>query len=102
MAKPRQRSLAYLMIAMAVGQVALVIALSWVASTSSLKDWEEYRAKVVFPLAFALLPAAMALAVSVHLRSTRHVDRTCPWVSLGWLILAVNIVALTLFMQMNR
>lgn len=102
MATRNQRSIAYLMIAIAVGEVLLTIAFSWVASTSSLKSWEDYRVKVELPLWFAILPATTTLGVSVHLWLARHVDRTCPWVSLGWIILAVNIVALMLFMQMTQ
>ena len=102
MATPRQRSIAYLMIAMAVGQILLVVALSWIAAASSPKDWEDFRIKVELPLWFAILPTVTALGLSVHLRVSRHVDRTCPWAHLGWLLLAVNIVALMLFMQMTR
>jgi len=90
------------MIAMAVGQALLAIALSWIASSSSLNNLDDYRAKVELPLWFAILPAATALGVSIHLRFSQHVDRACPWVNLGWMILAVNIAALTLFMQMTR
>lgn len=102
MADSRQKSLAYLMIAMAVGQVFLAVAFSWIARTPAPKTWEDYRTKVEMPLWFAILPAVTALGVGVHVWLSRHVDRACPWVSLGWMILAVNIVALMLFMQMTR
>lgn len=100
MASVRQRSIAYLTIAMAVGQALLAIGLSWVASTSSPKTAYDFHMKVELPLWFAVLPAVTALGLSVHLRLSRHVDRACPWASLSWIILAVNIVALTVFMQL--
>ena len=87
------------MIAMAVGQVLLALAFAWVASASSLKG-DDYQTKVELPLWFAILPAATALGVSVHLWFFRHVDRACPWVGLGWLILGANIFAFMLFMLM--
>ena len=102
MANPRQRSLAYLMIAMAIGQALLAITFSGVASVFSANRFEDFHSKVELPLWFALLPVITALGVSVHLFFSRHVDRTCPWTNLGWLILAANIVALALFMQMTR
>ena len=102
MANPRQKSLAYLMIAIALGEVLLAGAFSWVASASLPKHFEGYRTKVELPLCFAVLPAVVALGVGVHLWLSRHVDRACPWVSLGWIILAVNIVALMLFIQITR
>jgi hypothetical protein len=90
------------MIAMAIGQAFLAIVFSWIASASSLKNLDDYRTKVELPLWFAILPTVTALGVSVHLWLSRHVDRACPWVNLGWIILAVNIVALMLFIQMTR
>lgn len=101
MAVPRPRPLAYLMIAMATGETFLALALSLAASMSSLKSWQ-IHGKVELPLWFAILPALTALGVSLHLRSARHIDRTCPWASLGWIILAANALALMLFMQMTR
>ncbi|HYX46018.1 MAG TPA: hypothetical protein VE820_04255 [Sphingomicrobium sp.] len=101
-ANSRQKSLAYLMIAMAIGQVLLAIAFSWLACASAPEHWENYRARVEMPLWFAILPTATALGVSVHLWFFRHVDGKCPWANLGWLVLAVNIVALMLFIQMTR
>ena len=100
MANVRQRSLAYLTIAMAVGQAFLAIGLSWVASTSSPKTAYDFHSKVELPLWFAVLPAVTAVGLGVHLKLSRHVDRACPWASLTWIILAANIVALTLFMQL--
>ncbi len=102
MATRRQRSLAYVMIAMALGQVVLAILFSLFASASSPKNWEDYRTKVEMPLWFAILPALTAVGVSVHLWVSRHVDRGCPWASLGWILITVNIVALMLYMQMTR
>lgn len=90
------------MVAMAVGQALLTIAFSWVASTASPKSSDEFHTTVELPLWFAILPAVIASAVTVHLWSSRHVERACPWVNLGWLILAVNIFALMLFMLMYR
>lgn len=90
------------MIAMAIGQTLLAISLSGVASVLSSNRFDDFHSKVELPLWFAVLPAVTALGVTVHLLLARHVDRTCPWANLGWLILAANIVALTLFMQMNR
>lgn len=98
-ANSRQRSAAYLMIAMAVGQVLLAVSFACIASASLLKPGE-YRTKVELPLWFAVLPAAIAIGVSLHLSFSRHVDRACPWVSLGWLVLAANIGAFMLFMLM--
>lgn len=89
------------MIAMALGQVGLAIALSWVASRYPLRDLEEYRSKVELPLWFTILPLLTAAGVSVHMLSSRHIDRACPWVALGWLILLANILALMLFMEMT-
>ena len=89
------------MIAMTLGQVALAIALSWVASRYPFKDLEGYRSRVVLPLWFTILPLLTAAGVSVHLWSSRHIDRTCPWVGLGWIILVANILALMLFMTMT-
>ena len=100
MAKVRQRPLAYLTIGMAVGQVVLAIGLSWIASTSSAKTAYDLHTKVELPLWFAVLPAVTALGLSIHLWLSRHVDRACPWAGLSWIILAVNIVALTLFIQL--
>ena len=90
------------MIAMAIGQALLAIAFSWVASTSLPTSRDEFHATVELPLWFAILPAMIASGVSVHLWSSRHVDRACPWANLGWLILAVNIFALMLFMLIYR
>ena len=97
----RRRPLAYLMIAMALGEVCLAVAFSWSASVS-MPAWADYRTKVELPLWFAAVPAIMAVGVSIHVWLARHVDRRCPWVNLGWLLLAVNIVALMLFIQMTR
>ena len=81
--------------------MGLAIALSWVASRYPLRDLEEYRSKVELPLWFTILPFLTAAGVSVHMLSSRHIDRACPWVALGWLILLANILALMLFMEMN-
>jgi hypothetical protein len=99
MATRRQRSGAYLMIAMAVGQAAFALAMAWTASTSSLSNGEDYHSKVEVPLYFAVLPFAIALGLGAHLYFARHVDRGCPWVSLGWLLLGLNILALIVFTQ---
>jgi hypothetical protein len=85
------------MIGMAVGQVLLVLAFSWIARSASPLA-EDYRAKIEMPLWFAILPALTAVGIAVHLWFFRHVDRACPWVSLGWLILAGNIGAFMLMM----
>lgn len=90
------------MIAMAVGQALLAIAFSWAASISSPRTLDDFHTTVELPLWFAILPAVIASGVTVHLWSSRHVDRACPWINLGWLILAVNILALMLFMLMTR
>lgn len=86
---------------MAVGEALLAIALSFAASVSGLKDWQLHN-KVELPLWFAILPALTAAGVSIHLWSSKHVDRTCPWANFGWIILAANILALILFMQMTK
>ena len=88
----------YLMIGMALGQACLAIGLSWIASRYPVRDWADYRAKVELPLWFAILPALTAAGVGVHMWLSRHKDRTCPWVGLGWIVLVANIIALMLFM----
>lgn len=102
MANPRQRPLAYLMIAMALGEMCLAVAFSWAARVTLPSHWADNRAKIELPLWFAVVPAMLAVGVSIHVWLARHVDRRCPWVNLGWLLLAVNIVALMLFIQMTR
>lgn len=97
-----QRFHAHLVVAMAVGQACLAILFSWIASRSSLSELEDYRTKVELPLWFAILPALTTIVITIHVWTSRHVDRACPWISLGWIILTVNIVALMLFMQMTR
>lgn len=89
------------MIAVAVGQVFLVLAFSWVASRLLPKTSYDFHTKVELPLWFAILPAVAAFGVSAHLWLSRHVDRTCPWAALGWIMLAANVIALMLFMQMT-
>lgn len=74
MGSVHQRSLAYVAIAMAVGQIFLAIALSWVASTSSPKTGYDLHTKVELPLWFAVLPAVTALGLSTHLWLSRHVS----------------------------
>jgi hypothetical protein len=99
-ADARQRSAAYLMIVMAIGQALLLISFAWIASASALRPGD-YRTKVELPLWFAILPTAVAISVGIHMFFSRHVDRTCPWVSLGWLVLAANIGALMMYMLMT-
>ena len=91
----------YLMIGMALGQACLAIGLSWIASRYPVRDWADYRAKVELPLWFAILPALTAAGVGAHMWLSRHKDRTCPWVGLGWIVLVANIIALMLFMTMT-
>jgi hypothetical protein len=88
------------MIGMALGQVFLAIALSWLASVFSSR-WDADHTKVVMPLWFAIVPITIAVGVSVHVRLFRHRDQSCPWVSLGWFLLAVNIAALLLVILMR-
>lgn len=98
-ANTRRRTVAYLMTAMALGQVLLALAFAWFASASPLQP-DDYRTKVEMPLWFAILPGVTALAVSIHLWFFRHVDRACPWVGLGWLILVANMFSFMVFMLM--
>ena len=102
MARIPQRTIAYITIGAAVGEVMLPVALSWVASLSLLSGSEQHHLRVHVPLFFAILPLLAGVAIIVHLGCCRHVDRSCPWIGLAWLLLAFNILALALFMQMSR
>ena len=102
MARISPRKIAYLTIGAAVGEVMLPVALSSVAGLSVLSGSEEHHLRVHAPLFFAIVPLLAGIALIVHLGCCRHVDRACPWIGLGWLLLGLNILALALFMQMTR
>lgn len=100
MANARPKASAHLAIGLAIGQGLFALALSWTASLSNLASSEQYRWRVELPMLFSIVPLLTAVGMVVHLLSSRHVERSCPWLGLAWMLLFLNMLALILFTQM--